>query len=71
MTVTGTLLCYLFFHLEVDACLEIDVCDQLCDLVNGSLACDCHEGYSVNPTTSECKARGEKQRVCVHLVNSL
>ncbi|XP_036971783.1 low-density lipoprotein receptor-related protein 8-like [Acanthopagrus latus] len=42
---------------EVDACLENDVCDQLC--VNGSLACDCHEDYLMNPATRECKAKGD------------
>ncbi|XP_032382549.1 very low-density lipoprotein receptor isoform X2 [Etheostoma spectabile] len=43
---------------EVDTCLENDVCDQLCVHINGSLACDCHEDYQMNPTTRECKAKG-------------
>lgn len=51
-----------FFYLEVDTCLENDVCDQLC--VNGSLACDCHEDYLMNPATRECKAKGEEQVIC-------
>ena len=41
-----------------DTCLEKDVCDQLCVHVNGSFACDCLEGYSMNPATRECKAKG-------------
>ncbi|XP_039985030.1 low-density lipoprotein receptor-like isoform X2 [Xiphias gladius] len=43
---------------EIDMCLERDLCDQLCVHMNGSFTCDCHEGYSMNPTTRECKAKG-------------
>lgn len=46
-------------------CLEKDVCDQLCVHINGSLACDCIQGYNMNPATRECEAEGEKQMVCV------
>lgn len=53
----------LFFHLEVDMCLEGDVCDQLCVHMNGSLTCDCHKDYQMNPATRECKAKGEKQMI--------
>ncbi|XP_076583327.1 low-density lipoprotein receptor-related protein 8-like [Chaetodon auriga] len=48
---------------EVDACLERDVCDQLCVDMNGSLSCDCHEDYQMNPTTRECKAKGDEARL--------
>ncbi|KAK9519470.1 hypothetical protein VZT92_022198 [Zoarces viviparus] len=44
---------------EVDACLESDVCDQLCVHTNGSLSCDCNKDYQMNPTTRECKAKGD------------
>ncbi|XP_026179512.1 low-density lipoprotein receptor-related protein 8-like isoform X2 [Mastacembelus armatus] len=43
---------------EVDSCLERDECDQLCVHVKGTITCDCQEGYLMNPTTQECKARG-------------
>ncbi|XP_034736897.1 very low-density lipoprotein receptor-like isoform X3 [Etheostoma cragini] len=48
---------------EVDTCLENDVCDQLCVHINGSLACDCHEDYQMNPTTRECKAKGNEAQL--------
>ncbi|XP_062251313.1 very low-density lipoprotein receptor-like isoform X1 [Platichthys flesus] len=48
---------------EVDTCLKTDVCDQLCVHGNGSFACDCLEGYSMNPTTRECKAKGNQAEV--------
>ncbi|CAN9500946.1 unnamed protein product [Ophioblennius macclurei] len=48
---------------EVDTCLEGDVCDQLCAYVNGSRHCDCHEGYRMNPTTAECKAKGDEAQL--------
>ncbi|XP_069558413.1 low-density lipoprotein receptor-like [Brachyistius frenatus] len=44
---------------EIEACLESDVCDQLCVHVNGSLSCDCHDGYHMDPKTRECKAKGD------------
>ncbi|KAM4739372.1 low-density lipoprotein receptor-like [Anableps anableps] len=43
---------------EVDVCLERDVCDQLCVHRNGSLTCECQEGYHMDPLTGECKAKG-------------
>ncbi|KAG7514296.1 low-density lipoprotein receptor-related protein 8-like [Solea senegalensis] len=48
---------------EVNRCLEMDVCDQLCNQINGSLTCDCAEGYGMNPTTIECKAKGDDARL--------
>lgn len=51
----------MFFHLEIDTCLESDVCDQLCVHINGSLTCDCHEDYQTNLATGECKAKGERE----------
>ncbi|KAG7230673.1 hypothetical protein INR49_025390 [Caranx melampygus] len=48
---------------DIDICLEKDVCDQLCVHVNGSLTCDCLQGYSMNPTARECKAEGEQAQV--------
>lgn len=56
-----TLVNYLFDSLEVDVCLERDTCDQLCFHNNGSLTCECQEGYRTNATTGECKAEGEQQ----------
>lgn len=44
---------------EVDECLESDICDQLCVHRNGSLTCECQEGYHMDPLTQECKAEGE------------
>lgn len=41
------------------------MCDQLCVRVNGDLTCDCYQGYWMNPTTGECKAKGEKQMMDV------
>ncbi|XP_070688328.1 low-density lipoprotein receptor-like [Pempheris klunzingeri] len=49
---------------EVSACLESDVCDQLCVHMNGSLTCSCHEGYQMNRASRECKAKGDE----AHLV---
>ncbi|MED6259599.1 hypothetical protein ATANTOWER_026067 [Ataeniobius toweri] len=43
---------------EVDVCLESDLCDQLCIHRNGSLTCECQEGYHMDPLTRECKAKG-------------
>ncbi|XP_071342095.1 low-density lipoprotein receptor-like isoform X2 [Trachinotus anak] len=48
---------------DVDVCLETDVCDQLCVHVNSSLTCDCHEGYNMNTTTRQCKAKGDEARL--------
>ncbi|TKS74382.1 Potassium voltage-gated channel subfamily V member 2 [Collichthys lucidus] len=48
---------------EVDACLESDVCDQLCVHANSSLTCDCHKDYQMNPTTRECKAKGDEAQL--------
>ncbi|GAA6232891.1 low-density lipoprotein receptor-like isoform X1 [Lates japonicus] len=48
---------------EVDACLQTDVCDQLCLHINGSLTCDCQEGYNMDPTTRECKATGDEAQL--------
>lgn len=46
-------------------CLDSDLCDQLCVHLNDTLACDCQEDYQMNPTTGECKAKGEKQMISV------
>ncbi|XP_042337393.1 low-density lipoprotein receptor-related protein 8-like [Plectropomus leopardus] len=48
---------------EIDTCLESDVCDQLCVHVNNSLTCDCHKDYQMNPTTGECKAKGDEAQL--------
>uniref|UniRef100_H3CXH4 EGF-like domain-containing protein n=1 Tax=Tetraodon nigroviridis TaxID=99883 RepID=H3CXH4_TETNG len=48
---------------EVDACLDADVCDQVCIPANGSLTCGCHQDYKMSPTTGECKAKGDEARV--------
>ncbi|TDH08738.1 hypothetical protein EPR50_G00100380 [Perca flavescens] len=48
---------------EVNTCLESDVCDQLCVHMNGSFACDCYEDYQMNPTTRECKAKGNEAQL--------
>ncbi|KAK5907103.1 hypothetical protein CesoFtcFv8_004987 [Champsocephalus esox] len=48
---------------EIDPCLESDVCDQLCVHMNGSLTCDCQEGYQRIQTTRECKAKGEEAQL--------
>uniref|UniRef100_A0A1A7YX56 Uncharacterized protein n=1 Tax=Iconisemion striatum TaxID=60296 RepID=A0A1A7YX56_9TELE len=48
---------------EVDACLESDVCDQLCVDLNNSLTCRCHEGYHMNASSGECRANGEEAQL--------
>ncbi|XP_054459186.1 low-density lipoprotein receptor-related protein 8-like [Anoplopoma fimbria] len=48
---------------EVDTCLESDVCDQLCVHSNSRLTCDCNKDYQMNPTTRECKAKGEEAQL--------
>ncbi|XP_068445967.1 low-density lipoprotein receptor-related protein 8-like [Clinocottus analis] len=48
---------------DVDQCLESDVCDQLCVHTNGSLTCRCNEDYRMNPTTRECKAKGDEAQL--------
>ncbi|KAL6108128.1 uncharacterized protein ACO6RY_18735 [Pungitius sinensis] len=48
---------------EVDTCLLSDVCDQLCVHNNGSLPCHCNEDYQMNPTTGECKAKGDEAQL--------
>lgn len=50
-----------WFHLEVDTCLDADVCDQVCISLNDSLTCGCYQDYKRSPTTGECKAKGESQ----------
>ncbi|KAM9358381.1 low-density lipoprotein receptor-related protein 8-like [Symphorus nematophorus] len=45
---------------EIDVCLERDMCDQLCVHTNRSLTCGCHDDYQINPTTRECKAKGQE-----------
>lgn len=51
---------YPLFYLEVDACLDRDVCDQLCVDMNGNLTCKCHKDYQMNHTTGGCQAKGKK-----------
>nr|XP_020467750.1 low-density lipoprotein receptor-like isoform X2 [Monopterus albus] len=48
---------------EIDPCLERDVCDQLCVYMNGSLTCDCLEGYHMDPATRGCKANGDEAQL--------
>ncbi|XP_029356079.1 low-density lipoprotein receptor-like isoform X2 [Echeneis naucrates] len=48
---------------DVDACLEADVCDQLCVHLNGNISCNCADGYDMDPTTAECKARGDEAQL--------
>ncbi|MEQ2247182.1 hypothetical protein ILYODFUR_006648 [Ilyodon furcidens] len=48
---------------EVDVCLESDLCDQLCIHRNGSLTCECQEGYHMDPLTRECKAKGNEAQL--------
>ncbi|XP_059196386.1 low-density lipoprotein receptor-like [Centropristis striata] len=48
---------------EVDSCLERDVCDQLCSHRNGSFACDCHQDYLMDPSSGECRAKGEEAQL--------
>lgn len=50
-----------WFHLEVDACLDADVCDQACIPLNDSLTCGCYQDYKMSLSTGECKAKGESQ----------
>ncbi|XP_043103911.1 low-density lipoprotein receptor-related protein 8-like isoform X2 [Puntigrus tetrazona] len=50
---------------DVDHCLDSDVCDQICVHNNGSLACECEEGYVLTAGTGECKSTGVAARVVV------
>uniref|UniRef100_A0A8C5D9L3 Low-density lipoprotein receptor-related protein 8-like n=1 Tax=Gouania willdenowi TaxID=441366 RepID=A0A8C5D9L3_GOUWI len=43
---------------QVNTCLESDVCDQRCVYVNGRLTCDCTQGYLKNLTSGKCQAEG-------------
>ncbi|XP_051232632.1 low-density lipoprotein receptor-related protein 8 [Dicentrarchus labrax] len=48
---------------EVNTCLENDMCDQLCVRKNDGVTCGCHKDYEMNPTTGECKAKGDEAQL--------
>lgn len=48
-----------FSLLDVDHCLDSDVCDQICGSFDGSPACECQDGYELTAGTGQCKATGE------------
>lgn len=50
-----------FSLLDVDHCLDSDVCDQICVHSNGSLACECQDGYELTAGTGHCKVTGERK----------
>ncbi|XP_056319930.1 low-density lipoprotein receptor-related protein 8-like isoform X1 [Danio aesculapii] len=53
-------------HCEVvDQCLDADVCDQICVHSNGSVVCDCQDGYLLTAGTGQCKATGGLAHVAV------
>lgn len=56
-------------HLEINMCLESDVCDQLCVHMNGTPTCDCRKDYWMNPVTGECKAKGNNTQMISRPVN--
>lgn len=56
---------------EIDMCLESDICDQVCIHRNGSLTCECQEGYRMEPLTGECKATGELKRAAENISSCL
>ncbi|KAG7332819.1 hypothetical protein KOW79_004653 [Hemibagrus wyckioides] len=44
---------------DVDPCLEVDVCDQVCLHSNGSFACECRHGYMKSSDSGRCLAAGD------------
>ncbi|XP_067270309.1 low-density lipoprotein receptor-related protein 8-like isoform X2 [Pseudorasbora parva] len=50
---------------DVDHCLDSDVCDQICTHSNGSLACECQDGYELTGRSGQCKATGFGAHVVV------
>lgn len=44
---------------EIDECLSSDTCSQICVHANGTLTCECHKGYEMDPNTGECTAIGK------------
>ncbi|KAL1023264.1 hypothetical protein UPYG_G00038440 [Umbra pygmaea] len=44
---------------DIDLCLDTDVCSQGCFHANGTMSCDCNDGYVMNPSTGECNAKGD------------
>ncbi|NWI86648.1 MATN3 protein, partial [Pitta sordida] len=53
-----TINCFSDLHLAaVDTCAPgRHECDQICVSTNGSYACDCYEGYTLNPDKKTCSA---------------
>lgn len=49
-----------FSLIDVDHCLDSDVCDQICGSFDGSPACECQDGYELTAGTGQCKATGER-----------
>lgn len=53
-------------HCEVvNQCLDADVCDQICVHSNGSVVCDCQDGYLLTAGTGQCRATGGLAHVVV------
>ncbi|XP_016357422.1 low-density lipoprotein receptor-like [Sinocyclocheilus anshuiensis] len=50
---------------DVDHSLDSDVCDQICVRTNGSLECECQDGYVLTAGTGQCKATGVAVHVAV------
>ncbi|XP_029004454.1 low-density lipoprotein receptor-like isoform X2 [Betta splendens] len=48
---------------EVDMCLEVDVCDQVCVHTNTSLTCACNQGFRLNAASGECRAEGDEAQL--------
>lgn len=46
-------------YLDIDPCLERDVCDQLCVDLNGNQTCSCHKDYWMDGVTGECRVKGK------------
>ncbi|KAK7889832.1 hypothetical protein WMY93_025392 [Mugilogobius chulae] len=60
---------------EINPCLEVDVCDQLCFDTNDRLTCSCHEGYVKGSAEGDCAAKGGAAQLIytdnegVHFIN--
>lgn len=50
---------------EINPCLEVDVCDQLCFYTNDRLTCRCQEAYIMGSAAGDCTARGNAAQLFI------
>ncbi|KAL4658828.1 very low-density lipoprotein receptor-like [Arapaima gigas] len=56
---------------EIDECLDVDLCSQMCVLVNGSITCECQAGYKKLPQTGVCRAEAESGLVALSSLDGM